>query len=171
MMSTKKIFKFLIILFIITGWIYSSFPQIWQNPPVPPEIQEAQAAITFERTLSEASILPAVSIGVSVIFPDDLIYNGSPCSTSPCPIGSVGLTREPLLNMKWWGIVVDNETDNFVSECVSTALPLPAANFNLGPGDYKTEISLAETKADCETFNQNSYPLFAVIGAANFTVK
>lgn len=166
---------------IITSWIFSGFPQIWQNPPapldrylsgsVPSEVQKAQAAITFEQMPSGASTSSPISINLSVVFPDDLIYNGSPCSASLCPIGSVGLTREPLLNMKWWGIVVDNETDNFVSECVSTALPLPAANFNLGPGDYKIEISLAETKADCETFNQNSYPLFAIMEAANFTIK
>ena|SRR3989338_3415384 len=160
-----------LIFILMIGWIFSGWPQIWQNPRIPPNIQKAQAAINFERTPSEISILPPASIGVSVVFPDDLIYNGSPCSASPCPIGSVGLTREPLLNMKWWGIVVYTETDNFVSECVSTTLPLPTAVFNLGAGDYKTEISLAETKADCETFNQNSYPLFAVLGAANFNVK
>ena len=166
-----KISRFSLVTILVFGWLFSGWPPIWQNPQFPPKIQKAQAAINFERTPSEASILSPASIGVSVVFPDDLIYNGSPCSASPCPIGSVGLTREPLLNMKWWGIVVETETDNFVSECVSTTLPLPAANFNLGAGDYKTEISLAEIKADCETFNQNSYPLFAVLEAANFNVK
>src|SRR3989338_1841846 len=166
-----KISRFFLVVILMIGCIFSGWPQIWQNPRIPPNIQKAQAAINFERTPSEISILPPASIGVSVIFPDDLIYNGSPCSASPCPIGSVGLTREPLLNMKRWGIVVYTETDNFVSECVSTTLPLPTAVFNLGAGDYKTEISLAETKADCENFNQKSYPLFSVLGAANFNVK
>ena len=173
-----KISRFSLVTILVFSWIFSGWPQIWpldelgvNKIRVPSKIQKAQAAINFDRTPSEASILPPASMGVSVVFPDDLIYNGSPCSASPCPIGSVGLTREPLLNMKWWGIVVYTETDNFVSECVSTTSPLPTAVFNLGAGDYKTEISLAETKADCETFNQNSYPLFAVLGAANFNVK
>jgi len=159
--------KILIIL-LVFAWIFSGWPKIFNFPP---KIQEARAAINFERTPSEISILPPASIGVSVVFPDDLIYNGSPCSASPCPIGSVGLTREPLLNMKWWGIVVETETDNFVSECVSTTSPLPTAVFNLGAGDYKTAISLGETKADCEAFGTAEYPLFAVIEAANFNVK
>ena len=35
----RKIFLFLLILL----WFFSGFPQIWQNPSVPPQIQEAQA--------------------------------------------------------------------------------------------------------------------------------
>ena len=172
----KRILKFTLILVLIFSWIFGYPPiyenfwriKIWQNPPFPPEIQEAQAVITFERTLSEANVLPPVSIDVSVVFPDDLIYDGS--------IGSVGLTLEPLLNMKWWGITAYTETENFISKCVPTASPLPSAVFNLRPGDYKTEISLAKTKEGCEAyssedFSGNVYPLFAVIEAANFTIK
>ena len=170
-MKFYKFLKISIIFLIIFAWIFSGFPRIWQNPRIPLNIQKTRAAINFERTPSEVSILPPASVGVSVVFPDDLIYNGSPCSASLCPIGSVGLTREPLLNMKWWGIVVYTETDNFVSECVSTALLLPTAVFNLGPGDYKTAISLGETKEDCEAFGTAEYPLFAVLETANFTVK
>ena len=122
------------------------------------------AAITFERTpREEISIVSPVSISVAVNYPDDLIYDGS--------TGSVGLTLEPLLKMKWWGIAAYNETDNFVAECISTSSPLPAANFSLGPGDYKTSISLGETKEECEAFDTAEYPLFTVIGAASFNVK
>jgi hypothetical protein len=73
--------------------------------------------------------------------------------------------------MKWWGIAVYTETDNFVSKCVSTASSLPTAVFNLGAGNYKTGISLGETKEDCENFSTAEYPLFAVLEAANFTNK
>ena len=121
------------------------------------------AAILHQRTPNEASIISPVSISIAVNYPDDLIYDGS--------TGSVGLTLEPLLNMKWWGIAVYTETDNFVSKCVSTALPLPIAVFNLGAGNYKTGISLGETKEDCENFSAAEYPLFAVLEAANFTNK
>ena len=159
--SVSKKFGQSILIFVITvGWIFSGWPQIFDFPP---KIQEAQATITHQRILGEASTTPSVSINLSITYPDDLIYDGSS--------GSVGLTREPLLTMKWWGIVVYTETDNFISECVSTDSPLPIAVFNLGAGEYKTSLSLAETKADCETFNQNEYPLFAVLTAANFSSK
>ncbi len=39
--------KFLVICFvfsIVTGWIFSGWPQIWQNPSIPPEVQEAKAS-------------------------------------------------------------------------------------------------------------------------------
>lgn len=121
------------------------------------------AAITFERTPSEADIASSVSITVPANYPDDLVYDGSS--------GSVGLTREQLLNMKWWGIAVYTETENFVSKCVPTTSSLPTAVLNLGAGDYKTAISLAETKEGCEAFSTAEYPIFAVLEAANFNVK
>lgn len=148
---------------LIFTWIFSGLPQIRHNPLFSPKIQEAQAAITFERTPSQASIVSPISTNISVVYPDDLIYDGS--------IGSVGLTREQLLNMKWWGIAVYTETENFVSECVSTASPLPTAVLSLGAGNYKTAISLGETKEGCEAFSTAEYPLFAVLEAANFNVR
>ena len=46
---TIKTLKFLIIFLVITGWIFSGWPPIWQNPPIPPKIQKAQAANTLIR--------------------------------------------------------------------------------------------------------------------------
>lgn len=141
-------------MFFLTGALFFALP--------------VSAAITFERTPSEASAVSPVSIRLPANYPDDLLYNGSS--------GSVGLTREPLLNMKWWGIAAYTETENFISECVPTASPLPPAVFNLKAGNYKTEISLAETKEGCEAyssenFSGNVYPLFTVNEAGNFHVK
>jgi len=39
-----KISQFLLVLVLITVWIFSGWPQIWQKPPFPPKIQEAKAA-------------------------------------------------------------------------------------------------------------------------------
>ena len=42
--------SFLIVCFvflIITGWIFSGWPRVWQNPSIPPKVQEAQAAETL----------------------------------------------------------------------------------------------------------------------------
>ena len=35
---------------MVIGWVFSGWPQIWQNPPVPPQIQEARAAIAVTAT-------------------------------------------------------------------------------------------------------------------------
>jgi len=43
-----KISRFLLILVLIIGWIFSGWPQIWQNPAFPPEIQEAFAAVAYD---------------------------------------------------------------------------------------------------------------------------
>ncbi|MFH1162304.1 MAG: hypothetical protein V1696_03475, partial [Candidatus Jorgensenbacteria bacterium] len=45
--------RILLIFALVTGWIFSGFPRIWQNPPFPPEIQKAWAA-TFTETFSTA---------------------------------------------------------------------------------------------------------------------
>lgn len=147
--KTLIIFWLVAITFFITNTVFAttSIPEM---------------TLVASSTPSGTSTSSPIFINLSVVYPDDLIYDGS--------AGSVGLTLEPLLNMKWWGVVVHTETDNFISECVSTASPLPTASFDLWAGDYKTSISLAETKADCEAFNQNEYPLFAVLEAANFAI-
>lgn len=38
----KSLFIFLIILI----WVFSGVPQIWHNPPIPPEVKEAKAAVS-----------------------------------------------------------------------------------------------------------------------------
>lgn len=45
--SFGNFFVILVIFSLVTGWIFSGWPRIWQNPPIPPRIEEAQAAITF----------------------------------------------------------------------------------------------------------------------------
>lgn len=119
------------------------------------------AAITHQRTPNEASIVSPVSISVPAI-PDDLVTYES---------GAIGVPRQIMDDMNYWGIAVYTETDNFVFECVSTTVPLPTAVFNLGAGDYKTSISLGKTKEDCEAFSTAEYPLFAVLESAKFTIK
>lgn len=37
--------KISLIIFLIFSWVFSGWPQIWQNPPFPPKIQEAQADV------------------------------------------------------------------------------------------------------------------------------
>ncbi len=40
----KQILRKFLILLLIFSWIFSSWPPIWNNPPFPPKIQQAQAA-------------------------------------------------------------------------------------------------------------------------------
>ncbi|HUW71874.1 MAG TPA: hypothetical protein VMV66_01620 [Candidatus Humimicrobiaceae bacterium] len=35
----------LVIFTLVTGWVFSGWPQIWRNPPIPPEVQVAKAAV------------------------------------------------------------------------------------------------------------------------------
>ncbi len=39
---------------MVTGWIFSGWPRIWQNPPVPSEIQEVKAATAGPNSPSSA---------------------------------------------------------------------------------------------------------------------
>lgn len=40
----KKFAKFILIFAVIFSWVFGGWPQIWQNPRIPPEIQEVKAA-------------------------------------------------------------------------------------------------------------------------------
>lgn len=42
-MKTQKALQFIIVFLVITAWIFSGFPRIWQNPLIPLGIQEARA--------------------------------------------------------------------------------------------------------------------------------
>lgn len=37
--SLKKFLKIILIFLLVFAWVFSGWPQIWQNPPIPPEIQ------------------------------------------------------------------------------------------------------------------------------------
>lgn len=39
----RKIWAGFITFLIVTGWVFIGWPQIWQNPPIPPKIQEVYA--------------------------------------------------------------------------------------------------------------------------------
>ena len=39
-----KISRFLLVFVLISAWIFSGFPRIWQKPAIPPEVKVAQAA-------------------------------------------------------------------------------------------------------------------------------
>src|SRR3989344_4805846 len=38
-----KISRFSLVTILVFSWIFSGWPQIWHNPPIPPEIQVAHA--------------------------------------------------------------------------------------------------------------------------------
>jgi hypothetical protein len=47
--NLKKFLIFCVIFLIMGGWMFSGWPQIWQNPPIPPEVQKANADTTTLR--------------------------------------------------------------------------------------------------------------------------
>ncbi len=125
------------------------------------KIGNVQDKIIFQRIPDGTNILSPVSINISAAFYDLIALESR----------EIGVPRQIIDVMNYWGIAVYTETENFISECVSTALPLPTAIFNLRAGDYKTAISLGETKESCEAFDIAEYPLFAVFETANFNIK
>ena len=42
----KKLIKTTTLFLLIAAWIFSGFPQVWNNPPFPPKIQIAEAVTT-----------------------------------------------------------------------------------------------------------------------------
>jgi len=44
----KKLLIFFVVFLTITTWLFSGWPQIWQNPQIPAKIQETQAAVVFD---------------------------------------------------------------------------------------------------------------------------
>jgi hypothetical protein len=45
--KTSKVAKFLLIFVIIIAWIFSGWPQIWQEPPIPPKVRVIEAAVAI----------------------------------------------------------------------------------------------------------------------------
>lgn len=79
--------NFLIVLLIfsmVTGWFFSGWPQIWHNPLIPPEIQEAQAdGVTKTYTFtSDAESWSATACGASGASCSWQSGDGSPASGS-----------------------------------------------------------------------------------------
>ena len=139
--------------------VIEEIPEIGEE--VVAKIDPRTEKIIFKRTPEGINILSPVAIEISAT-PEDLITEKS---------GVIGVPRQVMEVMNYWGIAVYTETENFVSECVATSLPLPIAVFDLEKGDYKTGISLGETKEECDAFNMAEYPIFEVFETANFSVQ
>src|SRR3989344_3074214 len=135
--------------------VIEEIPEIGEE--VVAKIDARAEKIIFKRTPEGINILSPVAIEISAT-PEDLITEKS---------GVIGVPRQVMEVMNYWGIAVYTETENFVSECVATSLPLPIAVFDLEKGDYKTGISLGETKEECDAFNMAEYPIFEVFETAN----
>jgi hypothetical protein len=44
-----------LIFLMVTGWIFAGWPQIWKEPPLPPEIKEVQATTTVNRYATDCT--------------------------------------------------------------------------------------------------------------------
>ena len=44
MVRVKRKFLLFLIFLLAVGWLFSGWPQIWKNPPIPPEVKTAQLA-------------------------------------------------------------------------------------------------------------------------------
>ncbi len=138
----SKISQFFLILVLMTGWIFSGWQPILQNPRISPKIQGVQAEmasilsplsnpnVSYSRTPSGSNVTGAVSISVLV----DSFNNFG------------------LIDLRYWRVEFRNATGttegtggNFYSEIVPTlelsrefVIPLP-------PGDYTDIVFLGCT--------------------------
>ncbi|MBZ9578745.1 hypothetical protein KJA14_02740 [Patescibacteria group bacterium] len=87
-----------LIFLMVVGWIFSGWPQIWQNPPFPPEIQEAKAA-------SEGPNSPTSgSNSGDWTNPDNAISDGS----------GAAVTTAKNTEHTWWGFGFSIPNDNTI---------------------------------------------------------
>jgi len=70
-MRLHKTLKFIIVLLLIFSWLFTGFPQIWQNPRIPPKIQEAKA---LDAASGDGLILYGISANTT---PQWRTYNGT----------------------------------------------------------------------------------------------
>ncbi len=95
----RKIITFLLILLIVTGWMFSGWPQIWKNPSVPPEVKVAQAAPVIDGTAStnfDSSTHTSISVDHTVSGSNTLllvICHGENQTVSSVTFGAQSLTN------------------------------------------------------------------------------
>src|SRR3989338_5488776 len=80
----KKSSQFILILVISFGWIFSGWPQVWHNPPFPPEAKIAYAdsttkTYTFDSTAESWSATACGAAGATCIWQSS---DGSPANGS-----------------------------------------------------------------------------------------
>lgn len=84
--SFHNFLLFCFIFLIVTGWIFSGWPQIWQNPPFPPKVQKAYAADTviFTETCASNPTQPlntSTTITVGTSWSARIALYGTPATT------------------------------------------------------------------------------------------
>ncbi|MBI3019767.1 MAG: hypothetical protein HYY60_00355 [Parcubacteria group bacterium] len=67
----RKTGKFLLIFALVSGWLFSGFPQIWDNPRIPPGPRTAEAATTVIVLNFTQTILTAGTTTATWTVPSD----------------------------------------------------------------------------------------------------
>jgi len=62
-----KTSQFLLVFVLISGWIFSGWPQVWQNPRIPPKVQWALAATNTETFTTAGSSSWTAPAGVTSV--------------------------------------------------------------------------------------------------------
>lgn len=87
--TAVRIFRSIFVFVLAFGWIFSGWPQIWQNPPFPPKIQEAKALVPSGVIVAWPSTVASIPSGWSrVTALDSTFARGVPNgSTDPGTTG------------------------------------------------------------------------------------
>jgi hypothetical protein len=127
-MYFSKFLKILIIFLIIFTWIFSGWSQIWQNPRIPPEIQEARAIAPGQYTTTALKVAPSAAAGVTV----------TPSGTA-------------WANSNWAQVIASTPAAIVVAGLVVGGGPTVEFEFDIGQGAAGSETVVATISGNTES--------------------
>ena len=165
----SKITRFLIIFMVIAGWIFSGWPQIWNNPRIPSEVEKAQAAAplpVFRAAGAESTgtgaVTPALPTGVAA---NDIVIlvastiaggsisitaNGSISSWTEITSGGLDVASGNKLYV-WWGRYTSGSTGPTVTPGSDHIESATIAYSGVTTNDSPIDVSATGTETTSDT--------------------
>ncbi|MBI2120476.1 MAG: hypothetical protein HYT94_02520 [Parcubacteria group bacterium] len=135
-MIAKKFPKFVLILLLIFGWIFSGWPPIWNSPPFPPKPETAYAAVGYDQTATgnngtgNTSVTATISTaGTDRVLLATVSYNPGVASANDAAVtgGSGGLTWSRVTGNSSAGSTVSVEVWVAVSSTTQSSQVITAS--------------------------------------------
>lgn len=157
----KSLFKFLFCLFLIFSWLFSGWPPVWHNPPIPPRIKEAQAGTVATPTFGTnggssnndmSTTISTSTGGASICYTTDGT-TPTGANNGTCTHGTL-VASGSTVNVTVTGTVVKaigvkGPSQNDSAIATSNAFTLTVANpsFGTNGGSYNNDTSSTQTSA------------------------
>ncbi|OHA03781.1 MAG: hypothetical protein A3J58_00735 [Candidatus Sungbacteria bacterium RIFCSPHIGHO2_02_FULL_52_23] len=155
----KKIPQFILIFVLSIGWIFSGWPQVWQNPPFPPEVERAEAGTQDVRPNATATEAGGScdTTNAHTTTDDDVDGGGD---SSICTAGSATAAHDIRLNL---ATPTGAETISTVTNAQSFAI-LARNSQTSGTGVAKVALDLYCNGVEVETgADQNLGDTYAIL--------